>query len=63
MRALLKAWRIEAGLTQRSMGARLRKPHTYVYKVEVGNRRIDPLEFIQWCRACRVDPSKKLKEL
>jgi hypothetical protein len=63
MRALLKVWRLKAGLTQRSMGEILRKPHTYVYKVEVGNRRIDPLEFIQWCKACRVDPSRKLKEL
>jgi hypothetical protein len=63
MRVLLKQWRTEAKLTQRCMAERLRKPHTYVYKVEVGDRRIDPLEFIYWCKACGVDPAKKLKQL
>ena len=63
MRVLLRQWRIDGGFTMRSMGERLRKPASYVYKVEVGNRRIDPLEFIQWCKACDVDPTKKFKEL
>ena len=62
MRVLLKQWRIDAGLTQRSIGERLRKPNSYVSKVEAGDRRIDPLEFVQWCRACGVDPLKKLEE-
>ncbi|MCL2648607.1 MAG: helix-turn-helix domain-containing protein [Phycisphaerales bacterium] len=63
MRVLLKQWRTDAGLTQRNMGTRLRKPHTYAYKVEVGDRRLDALEFIQWCKACNADPLKKFKEL
>ena len=63
MRVLLRQWRNDAGLTIRTLGERLRKQHSYVSKVEVGNRRIDPLEFIYWCEACGVDPSKKLKEL
>ena len=62
MRVLLRQWRIDAGLTMRSLGERLQKPASYVYKVEVGGRRIDPLEFIQWCKACGVDPVKKLQE-
>ena len=62
MRVLLKQWRLDAGLTQRGLGERLRKPASYVYKVEAGARRIDPLEFVQWCRACGVDPLKKLEE-
>jgi len=63
MCALLKQWRNDADLTIRTLGERLRKPYSYVHKVEVGNRRIDPLEFIYWCKACGVDPSKKIKEL
>ena len=63
MRVLLKQWRNDADLTIRSMGERLHKPYSYVHKVEVGNRRIDPLEFIQWCKACNADPLKKFKEL
>jgi len=62
IRVLLKQSRLDAGLTQRSLGERLRKPHSYVHKVEAGARRIDPLEFVQWCKACGVDPLKKLKE-
>jgi len=62
IRMLLKRSRIDAGLTQRSLGERLRKPNSYVHKVEVGVRRIDPLEFVRWCRACGVDPLKKFEE-
>ncbi len=55
--SLLRKWRMEAELTQRGLANRLRKPHSYVHKVEVGDRRIDPVEFIAWCKACRVKPA------
>ena len=42
-------------MTQRVLAAKLRKPPSYVHKVEVGDRRIDPIEFIAWCRACGLD--------
>jgi transcriptional regulator with XRE-family HTH domain len=54
---LPKQWRVDAGLTQRSLAAKLRKPHSYVWKVEAGERRIDPIEFVGWCRACDVNPA------
>ncbi len=41
----------------------LRKPHSYVYKVEHGERRIDPVEFVQWCRACGVDPADEVDRI
>ena len=41
----------------------LRKPHSYVYKVELGERRIDPVEFVQWCRACGVDPADEVDRI
>jgi predicted transcriptional regulator len=53
---LLRKWRRDQKLTQRALAARLTKPHSYVHKVEVGDRRIDPVEFVAWCKACRVDP-------
>jgi hypothetical protein len=31
---------------ERQLAKRLRKPHSYVHKVEVGDQRIDPIEFI-----------------
>jgi transcriptional regulator with XRE-family HTH domain len=58
--ALLREWREEADLTQRDLAARLKKVPSYVHKVEVGDRRIDPLEFIAWCRGCGIDPPAAL---
>jgi transcriptional regulator with XRE-family HTH domain len=56
-RAMLRQWRIDAGLTQRDLAQRLKKPPSYVHKSEVGDRRIDPIELVVWCRACDVKPS------
>jgi len=53
--------REEAGLTIRALAARLEKPYSFVYKVEHGERRIDPIEFIAWCRACGSDPADTLR--
>ena len=60
---LLRKWRTNAGLTQRALAARLRKPHSYVHKTEVGERRIDPLEFIAWSLACGLEPSESIAEV
>ena len=53
---LLRILRDEAGLTQRELGKRLKKPQSWVYNCETGNRRVDVAEFIAWARACNVDP-------
>ena len=60
---LLRGWREEAGLTQRDLAGRLKKPQTYVHKTEVGYRRIDPIELVQWARACDLDPGDVLLNL
>ena len=60
---LLRQWRQEANLTQRELAARLRKPYSFVYKTETGNRRIDPVEFVKWCKGCRKDPGRCLREI
>lgn len=52
---LLREWREEAGLTQREVGERLRKPHSFVHKSETGERRIDPVEFHRLCEAMDLD--------
>jgi DNA-binding transcriptional regulator YiaG len=54
----LREMREKAGLTQRELGKRLRKPQSLVYNCETANRRVDVTEFIAWARACRVDPKK-----
>jgi transcriptional regulator with XRE-family HTH domain len=60
---LLKKWRTDSGQTQRGLAKRLRKPPSYVHKTEIGDRRMDPLEFIAWCRACNVEPPKSIAML
>ncbi len=49
--------RRNAGVTQVEVASRLGKPQSYVSKVERGERRLDVVEFTEWARALRVDPS------
>jgi len=51
----LRKLREEAGLTQRELGKRIRKPQSYIYNCETANRRVDVSEFILWCRGCKID--------
>lgn len=54
---------MSAGLTQRGLAERLKRPHSYVAKIEGGERRIDVLEFAELARALRVDPLKLLGDV
>jgi hypothetical protein len=58
--ALAKAIRLRAEeleLSVRDLASRLRKPRTTVHKTLCGDRRLDPIEFVDWCRALEwTDP-------
>jgi transcriptional regulator with XRE-family HTH domain len=54
-RALLRKIREEAGLNQTILAKKLGKPQTFVSKSELGERRIDFLETLDFCRACGVN--------
>lgn len=56
--ATLAEARSQAGLTQRDLAARLKRPHSYVAKIECGERRLDVVEFMELARALRTDPVK-----
>jgi transcriptional regulator with XRE-family HTH domain len=60
---LLRALRKEAGLTQRELGDRLKKPQSWIYNCETANRRVDVAEFVAWARACKADPHDALARL
>ena len=60
---MLRAMRTEAGLTQRALGLKLRMHHSMVHRSEIGDRRIDPVEFAEWCRACGVEPGQAFNRL
>jgi transcriptional regulator with XRE-family HTH domain len=55
---LLREMRDEAGLTQRDLAQKVRKPQPWVHKSETGERRLDINEFLLWCDACGVAPEK-----
>ena len=51
-RERLRRARVEAGLTQEEVAARLRRPQTWVSKCEVGERRVDFVELEDWAATC-----------
>ena len=53
-RALLRSVREEAGLTQTALAIKLGKPQTFVSKSELGERRTDFLETVDFCAACNL---------
>lgn len=59
----LLSLRQDAELTQRALAKKLRKPHSFVAKVEHGDRRIDPVEFVAWCKACGFDPRDEIERI
>ena len=50
--AFLRQMRESANLTQREIGKRVKKPQSWVYNCETGNRRVDITEFVYWANAC-----------
>lgn len=59
----VRSMRTEAGLSQAALAKQLGKPPSYVAKSELGERRLDVLEMLAWCRACRADPHEFLRRL
>lgn len=60
---MLRAMRESAGLTQRDLARKLRIHNTMVHRSEIGDRRIDPVEFAAWCQACGADPGEMIREI
>jgi transcriptional regulator with XRE-family HTH domain len=56
LRTELRAARKTAALSQRDLAANLKVSHSWVAKVESGERRIDLVEFCWFLTACGVDP-------
>ncbi|MFN3166115.1 MAG: helix-turn-helix domain-containing protein [Phycisphaeraceae bacterium] len=63
LRKALKACREAAALSQRALGKSLGQSHSYVNKVEGGSQRVDVIQFVRWCHACDVSPSKTIASI
>jgi transcriptional regulator with XRE-family HTH domain len=55
--------RLEAGITQQDLAAQLRKPQSFVSKVERCERRLDVPEFILLARALGYEPADLLARI
>lgn len=63
LRALLIKWRTDAKLSQRAMAGELGRSLAWVNRCETGGRRMDPMEWLDWVRACGVDPVDAVRQL
>ncbi len=57
---VIRAVRVERGLSLRDVGVALKKPHTWMHKVEVMERRLDFIEFIDLAHALGMTPEELL---
>ena len=60
---LLVEGRITAGITQHQLALRLSVPQSFVAKYELGERRIDVIEFIKISDALGINPSSIIEKL
>ena len=60
--ALLDARR-KKGLTQVEDAVLLDKPQSFVSKYESGERRLDVIEFLEVCKALKVNPTTIVQQL
>ena len=56
--AVLVTTRETVQLTQRDLAHLLKRPHSFVSRVEAGERRVDVIEFIEIARVLDVEPKQ-----
>ena len=61
--AALVAARKTAGISQHELAMRLKTSQTVIARIEIGERRIDVIEFIDLARTLRIDPREVLAQL
>jgi DNA-binding XRE family transcriptional regulator len=62
-RTKLVEMRTSAKLTQRQLAKNLQRERSFVSRIELGERRLDFVEFYWVCRACGFDPDMVATEL
>jgi transcriptional regulator with XRE-family HTH domain len=58
--AWMREGRKEKGLTMREVAQVMKLPHSWVGKVEIGERRLDILEYVKFCKVLGLDPHEGL---
>lgn len=63
LRQLLIRQRLDLGLSQRALAERMNVVHSFIGKVETGDRRLDVFEFIEYCEALELNAADVLNQL
>ena len=63
LREFLLDARRKQGLTQVEVAHYLGKPQSFVSKYESGERRLDVIEFIEVCKALKINPATIIEQL
>lgn len=63
LRSELKKARLAAGMHQDDLAQILKKPQSYISKIESGERGLDVIEFTSYCNGLGLDPAKWLKRI
>jgi transcriptional regulator with XRE-family HTH domain len=61
--ARMRAAREARGISQQELARRLGKPQSYVSKAELGERRLDVVEFLHFMRAIEGEPLALLRDV
>lgn len=56
LRQWLTAAREAQGISMRALAERLNRPHSFVQRVEEGDRRLDVVEFVEYCEELGLEP-------
>ncbi len=60
---MIVAIRTKAGLTQRQLAEKLGRERSLIGRLELGERRLDLVEFVSLCRACGAQPAREASRL
>ena len=63
LRQLLIRQRLDLGLSQRALAEKMGVVHSFIGKVETGDRRLDVFEFIEYCEALNLEAAEILQRL
>lgn len=61
--ACLRDSRKSAGLTIRQLAEKMNVHHSIIGKIETGERRLDVIEFIEYCEILGIEPNTIIEKL